>query len=127
MKKIFLLVLCFCFVGCAARHVSEIRRIQSLGANADEQQRYVQEKNKKFEALLFVVNSDQMSTYVTQQDFLQAFGEPIFTKNLDPNQGAAQLWLYRYCEKMRGSEKVYLYFDPLGKILKWEHRPAESH
>jgi hypothetical protein len=125
LKKIILLVFCFCFIGCAARHVSEIRTLQALGANAQEQQRYTKEKNKKFEELLAVIQSNQMSSYTTQQDFLKAFGAPIFEKNID-QQEAAQMWLYRYCEKMQGSEKVYLYFDASGKLLTWEHKPAEA-
>ena len=120
MKEILLIVLCSCFLGCSLCHVSEIRKIQAVGASADEQQRYVAQKNKKFEELLAVIQADQMSRYTTQQDFLKAFGEPIFEKTLEKNQGAAQMWLYRYCEKMRGSEKMYLYFDASGKLLKWE-------
>jgi len=126
MKEIFLILICFCFLGCSLRHVSEIRRVQTAGANADEQHRYVDEKNKKFEELLAVIQSNQMSSYTTQQDFLKAFGAPIFEEKDDNNKDYAELWLYRYCEKMRGSEKVYLYFNTSGKLLRWEHKPAEA-
>jgi len=126
MKKILLLILCFCFLGCSLRHVSEIRRVQAAGANADEQKKYVREADEKFEKLLAVIQSNEISQYKTQQDFLKAFGEPILKKESNLPKEYAQRWLYRYCEKMQGSEKVYLYFDAQGTLLKWEHKAADT-
>ena len=123
MKKFFLVFLMFCFCGCAARHVSEIGRLEAYSANMDEQKRYVKEQNKKFDELLGVIKADQLSKYSTQQDFLKAFGKPIFIKNVSDRTDYAVLWLYRYCEKLVGSEKVYLYFDSVGSIVAWEYSP----
>jgi hypothetical protein len=107
------------------RHASEIERLQDYGRNTEEQKRYVQEQNKKFEELLRVVKDGEISKYKTQQDFLEVFGAPIFMKNVSDKKDRTVLWLYRYCEKMYGSEKVYLYFDSAGSLVTWEHQPAE--
>ena len=123
MIKTIGILLCCCLTGCALRHTEEIGRLQAYGREGDAQQRYVKDVNAKFDALLAAVRSGGMSAYQTQKDFQDAFGDPIFTKSLD-GQGAAQLWLYRYCEKLKGSEKVYLYFDASGTLLKWEHVAA---
>jgi len=124
LSKLFFLACVVVCCGCSLRHVSEIRRVQAVGANMDEQKKYVKEANERFEKLLAAIETNQMSLYLTQQDFLKAFGVPIFEEKHDNNKDYAELWLYRYCEKMRGSEKVYLYFDASGKLLKWEHLPA---
>lgn len=124
MKKIFLILACCFLASCSLRHVSEIRRVQAAGANADEQKKYVREVNANFEKLLAATRSGEISQYTTQEDFLKTFGPPIFEKKAGINQDYAMLWLYRYCEKMKGSEKVYLYFDSSRKLLKWEHIPA---
>jgi len=126
MKKIFLVMVMLCFCGCALRHTSEIGRLQEYGRNMDEQKSYVKAQDKKFEELLKVVKTDQMSKYTTQADFLKAFGEPIFVKDVSGKKDYAILWLYRYDEKLFGSEKVYLYFDSAGSLVAWEHVPAEK-
>jgi hypothetical protein len=126
MRKILFLLLVFVVCGCAARHVEEIRRIQVVSAEMAAQQRLVDESNKRFEALLKVVQEKTMSDYKTRKDFLDAFGQPIFTKRITGSPAEHELWLYRYCEKFWGSEKVYLYFDKEGNLVRWEHRAAES-
>lgn len=126
MKKFFLIVLVFYFCGCAARHTSEIGRLQAYGANMDEQKRYVKEYNEKFEKLLEAVETGAISNYKTQQDFRKTFGEPIFIKDVSNRTDYAVMWLYRYCQKLAGSEKVYLYFDSAGSIVAWEHVPGQK-
>lgn len=126
MKKLLWVILIFCFCGCAVRHTAEIGRLQAYGANMDEQKRYVKEYNEKFEKLLEAVKTGEMSNYKTQQDFRKTFGEPIFIKDVSGRSDYAVMWLYRYCQKLTGSEKVYLYFDSAGSLVAWEHVLAEK-
>ena len=122
----FVLLASFLFSGCNIIHIPEIMRIRSVSANQDQQQKYVAAKNKEFKKLLKIVEKNKISKYKTQKDFVKGFGEPIFKKQLSQQGKYSQLWLYRYCQKMFGSEKVYLYFDDTGNLTKWEHRPATS-
>lgn len=126
MKKLFLIIFVTFLCGCAARHVSEINRIQEYGANSDEQKRYVKEYNAKFDKLLESTKNGTISTYKTEADFEKNFGEPIFVKNVSGRSDYDVLWLYRYCEKLGGSEKVYLYFDAAGNLVSWEYVPGEK-
>ncbi len=126
LSKFFIFVCVILCSGCSLRHVSEIRRVQAAGANSDEQKKYVRDVNANFEKLLAATRSGEISQYATQEDFLRTFGPPIFEKKAGINQDYALLWLYRYCEKMKGSEKVYLYFDTSGKLLQWEYIPATA-
>jgi len=123
---VFVLLASFLFSGCNIIHIPEIMRIRSVSANQDQQQKYVQAKNKEFKKLLKVIKEGKISQYKTQKDFIKGFGDPIFKKKFSQPEKYSQLWLYRYCEKMFGSEKVYLYFDDAGNLTKWEHRPATS-
>ncbi|MDP8266346.1 MAG: hypothetical protein P9M07_05310 [Candidatus Aceula meridiana] len=126
MKKYLILFLIFTLSGCAARHVSEIKRVQAYSKDGDLKQKHVEQKDAKFEALLKIVKSGEITNYKTQDDFLKDFDEPVFRKDSREGQEYDHLWLYRYYAKMWGSEKVYLYFDKSGKLLRWEHRQAES-
>ncbi len=126
MKKFLWIISLFLFCGCALRHTAEIGRLQDYGANMDEQQRYVKAYNEKFDKLLQVVKAGQINDYKTENDFRKSFGEPIFVKDVSGRSDYAVLWLYRYCEKLGGSEKVYLYFDAAGNLVSWEYVPGEE-
>ena len=126
MKKYFLLILAFLVIGCSARHVEEIMRVQAVSKEMEAQQSSVQAQDSKFKELLVVVENGSIKDYQTQTDFIKNFGQPIFTKILTEKGKWQELWLYRYSGKLWGSEKVYLYFDSAGNLVKWEHRPAES-
>ncbi|MDD3374555.1 MAG: hypothetical protein PHY73_02390 [Candidatus Omnitrophica bacterium] len=123
---IFLLLFSFLFSGCGIFHVQEIMRIKAVSANMDEQQKYVDAKNEEFEKLLKIVKEGKISNYKTQKDFVKEFGDPVFSKQLSKQEEYSEVWLYRYCDKMFGSEKVYLYFDDAGNLIKWEHRLPKS-
>jgi hypothetical protein len=116
-------MLCFC--GCALRHTSEIERLGDYGRNSNEQKRYVEAQNKKFEELVDAIRKGQISAYTSEEDFVKKFGPPIFEKNVFERDDYAVRWLYRYSQKMFGSEKVYLYFDSAGNLVAWEHQSAE--
>lgn len=126
MKKYLILFSVFILCGCSVCHVSEIRRIQAYSKDGDQKQRYVDEKDAKFEALLAVVRSGEIVNYKTQDDFLKDFGDPVFVKESRGTEDYDHLWLYRYYAELWGLEKVYLYFDKSGNLIKWEHRKADS-
>lgn len=126
MKKLFLIFFVLCVYGCALRHTAEIGRLEDYGANMDEQKSSIKKCRENFEKLLGSVKKADMSAYATQEDFRKDFGEPVFIKNVSGRNDYSVLWLYRYCEKLGGSEKVYLYFDAAGNLVSWEYVPGEK-
>jgi len=123
---LFILFISFLSSGCSIFHVQEIVRIQDVSANMDKQKKYVDVKNKEFEKLLKIIKEEKISDYKSQGSFVKSFGDPIFEKKVKGQEKYSEVWLYRYCDKMFGSEKVYLYFDDVGNLIKWEHRLPKS-
>ncbi len=125
-KKIFFLLFILMTAGCALRHQEEIRRIQDIAREADGQKRVVDQANQRFEMMLKTIREATLNDHKTQSDFLYNFGEPVFIKRVADSLDVREVWLYRYVEQLWGSEKVYLYFDKTGNLVRWEHRVAES-
>ena len=123
MKKNFIVFFGLIFLaGCAKlAHLQELLTLKSLSDNQTTQHQYIQEQNKKFEALLDVIKNNRMSDYPDKKSFLRAFGEPIFSKTIKKDGKPLEKWLYRYAQKLSGHEKVYLYFDSSRKLLYWDH------
>jgi len=61
-----------------------------------------------------------MSDYKDEEDFVHFFGEPILKKDLKDGSR----WLYRYAIFRLAKDKVYLYFDRDGTLIKWEKLPC---
>lgn len=115
----FVLIL---FSGCGyLAHMEELLRLKSLSDNQTMQQELVQQQNKKFESLLEAVKGNRLQDYPDKKSILKAFGEPIFVQTLEDGGKAKEKWMYRYSEKLMGSEKVYLYFDEAEKLVDHKH------
>ncbi len=119
----FILVLGY---GCSTvTNMDKLLQVNALAENQAGQQKIVEQQNKKFEALLKVVKNNQLAQYSDKRSILKAFGEPIFMQTTKDGEIVTEKWMYRYSEKIMGSEKVYLYFDASGKLIDFKHVPLK--
>ncbi len=111
------------FSGCAKlAHLEQLLTLKAVSDNRDYQAQYVEEQNKKFEALLAAVkNNSLLENYPHKKMIVKNFGEPVFSREVEHKGQSLELWLYRYATQYFGSEKVYLYFDETGKLLDFGH------
>jgi len=110
------------FNGCAKlAHMQELLTLKAMSDNGDEQRRFVEAQDSRFETLLEKVKNNQLGEYSSRKSIFRAFGEPIFTKQVQRNNQTQEQWLYRYATKFFDSPKVYLYFDNTGKLIDWQY------
>jgi hypothetical protein len=120
MKKIvpFLLVMLLGLSGCAILdNLDEISMLGDYSREKDNQHRLVQSINDHYDALSKVIAEGHIGNYKDESSFVHSFGDPILKK--DWNDGG-QRWLYRYAIYRFAKDKVYVYFDRNGKMVKWE-------
>jgi len=117
------LIVSFIFLnGCAKlAHMQELLTLKAMSDNGDEQRRFVAAQDARFETLLEKVKNNQLGEYPNRKSVFRAFGEPIFTKQVQRNDQTQEQWLYRYATKFFDSPKVYLYFNPKGKVIDWQY------
>jgi hypothetical protein len=112
--------------GCAKiAHLNELLVMKALSDNQTIQERYIVEQDKKFEKLLEVVKDNRLQEFPDQKSFLKNFGEPLFSKVIKKEGKDLEEWMYRYSARLFHSEKVYLYFDPSGKLVSFKHVKAD--
>lgn len=128
MGRILLLFISSLFlVGCAKlAHLQQLLTLKAYSQNKDLQAEHVNAQDERFEELLEVVKTDSLDQYPDKRSFLKAFGDPIFLKKVVREDTPLDLWLYRYAAQLKGSEKVYLYFDESGKLHDWKHVAAKQ-
>lgn len=128
MGRIILLFIFSLFlVGCAKlAHLQQLLTLKAYSQNQDLQAKHVKAQDQKFEELLEVVKTDSFDQYPDKKSFLKAFGDPVFLKKVVREGIPYDLWLYRYAVQLKGSEKVYLYFDKSGKLHDWKHVAAKQ-
>ena len=59
--------------------------------------------------------------YPDEASWVHVFGEPILKKDLGSH---GERWLYRYAIYKLAKDKVYVYFDHNGNLIKWEKLPC---
>ncbi len=124
MKKIipYVLVLLLGLSGCTIiENLDEISILGDYSREKDNQHRLVKSINDLYDALTKAIAQRAIREYKDESSFVHSFGEPILKKDLSDG---GQRWLYRYAIYRFAKDKVYVYFDRNGKMIKWEKLPC---
>jgi hypothetical protein len=126
MKKIipYLLMVLLGLCGCTIlSKTDDLSVLGDYSREKDNQHRLVKSINDHYDALIKVIDQRTISDYKDEASFVYSFGEPILKKDLSDG---GQRWLYRYAVFSLAKDKVYVYFDRTGKLVKWERIPCPS-
>ena len=115
---------CLVLPGCAKlAHLDQLLTIQSYSDNNAEKERFVKEADQHFEALVHEVKAGRLSRTMRQEAIRNTYGPPVYEQLTVGGGPVRTLWMYRPQFDYTGAEKVYLYFDEQGTLLKWEYEP----
>ena len=108
--------------GCAKlSHMDQLLTLKGLADEQSQMKKYVQEQDRKFDLMLNEVKAGTLDDYSNERKVLRTFGEPVFKEHVSEDGQELELWLYRYATEFFGSDKVYLYFDKDGNLVKSEY------
>ena len=120
LKRIIVIFLgCIFAAGCSK--ISHLDQLLTLKGLADEQEilnQHVQEQDKYFDLMLAEVRAGTLGRYAQKRDILAAFRDPVFVRDAVEGEEELELCLYRYATQYFGAEKVYLYFDTKGNLVR---------
>jgi hypothetical protein len=112
------LLILLCLSGCAAfENLDELSVMGQYSRDKEDQHREVKSVNDHYDALTKVIDQRTIREYKDESSFVNSFGEPILKKDLS---NGGQRWLYRYAIYKFAKDKVYVYFDRNGKLVRWE-------
>jgi hypothetical protein len=126
MKRIvpYLLAVLLCLSGCIIlSNTDELSVMGDYSREKDNQNRLVKSINDHYDALTRAIDQKVIGDYKDKASFVYSFGDPILKKDLS---GGGQRWLYCYAIFRLAKDKVYVYFDRTGKLIKWEKIPCPS-
>jgi hypothetical protein len=120
--KLFQVLLMVIFLsGCAkVAHLDQLLTIKAYSDNKDLQEKFILQQNQNFKKLLAAVKDGTLEPGTTHRVILKEFGAPILSRLTAADGKDLDVWLYRYATEYFNSEKVYLYFDQEGKLVKWD-------
>jgi len=102
--------------GCTiVKHLDQLQMMAAFSRDKNEQHSLIENTDKNYDALAAVVASGKLKEYPDQTAILLNFKEPI-TKT-DMNDGTVR-WLYRHSIPQKAKDKIYLFFDAKGKLIK---------
>jgi len=126
MNKIipYFLASLLAFSGCIGHeNLQELMMLGQYSREKDAQNRLVKSTNDHYDALTKAIAQGKMVNYKKEASLENTFGPPILKKDL--SDGSSQ-WLYRYAIYRTARNKVYVYFNRDGKLIKWEKIPCPS-
>lgn len=120
----YLLLVILSLSGCTIiENLDEISTMGDYSREKDNQARLVKSINAHYDKLTKVIADGHISEYKDEASFTHSFGDPILKKDLG---NGIQRWLYRYAIYRFAKDKVYVYFDHNGKMIKWEKLPCQK-
>ena len=127
MKRIFpyLLTVLLSLSGCTIiAHNGELSALGDYSRDKDNQHRLVKSIDDHYDAMTKAIDQKAIGNYKDETSFVYSFWDPISKKDLSDG---TQRWLYRYAIFRFAKDKVYVYFDRSGKMIKWEKIPCPSY
>ena len=109
-------VLIFCGME-VMQYREELGTLKEHASNEGERKKFEKSQENSFQAVDKAVKSKKISVGTTTADFLNRFGAP----NAKDSSENGQRWLYRSIHgKALEKPWIFFYFDPQGKLLRWE-------
>ena len=104
-------------------NLDQLSVIGEYSREKDGQHQLVKDIDGHYDALVKVIDQGHLNDYKNESYFLSSFGDPILKKDLSDG---AQRWLYRHAIFRLAKDKVYVYFDHEGKMIRWEKLQCPS-
>ena len=129
-KKYFLIISGIIFLAlglssCTAiKHLDELLTLKELGDEQSKMDAFVDQKNLNFEKVLQDARSKSLDAYQNQKQFLEEYGQPVLSRNIELEGQNVQQWIYRYETEFFNSDKIYVYFDKNKNLVRWELKEA---
>jgi len=112
--------------GCSIlNHLEELSTLGEYSREKDEQHKMVRDINAHYEALLVAINTGKMKQYPDKSSLRRNFGEPIEIKIINVAGTKQEQWLYRQAIAMKAKDRVYLYFDGQGQLIKFQQEQIQ--
>jgi len=126
-SRFLLLGYLFVFIlgGCVVLS-DELQALKDLGKSQAQIDSYLKRKNRRFLKLLKHYKKGVLRIGISKSRIISVYGEPVLTKSLDDSL-VKEVFLYRHPTDYFKSDKIYLYFDKLDKLVRWEYRPYIRH
>jgi len=120
-SSVLWLLLVFILEGCAVLS-PELKTLKSVGDSQKEIAKYISRQEKFFLKLLAHYQRGRLRVGTAQNKILSAYGEPIAVYRWGDSLNK-EYYLYRHPTDYFTSDKIYLYFDEMNKLLHWEYEP----
>jgi len=119
-----LIIIIFMFTGCAKlKHLPQLLTLKSLGEGQADMDDYVKEQDAKFALMLEDIKKNEIKEHSHQNAIVRHYGEPVFKREITDQDDIKEEWLYRRAVEYFKTDKVYMYFDDKGRLIKWDYIP----
>jgi hypothetical protein len=126
LKGTVLIIILVCSWGCSILgHMDQISMMGDYARDKNGQYKTVDQVDASYDSLVNAINAGKIKDYPDQISILRNFGDPILKKTMNADGQAQEQWLYRHAIPQKAKDKVYLYFDSNGKLVKYNQEKIQ--
>jgi hypothetical protein len=112
--------------GCAFfNKAPQLLTLKRVSNSQKQMERCVEKKKNYLKKLIKDINTNRLKKGITYRRFIKLYGEPVLEKDSDKKNIKKRL-LYRHPTEYFNTDKVYLYFDRLDKLVSWKYQKKEE-
>lgn len=127
MLRALLCIFCLVLSGCTQLqflpYLDQALTLKEFGAEKASQHKMVNDINARYDQLAAAVSSGDISKFKTEEDIVKAYGPALLISDVDIDGKSLKRSLYRYAVIRQAKDKIYLYYDNQGNLVKWESQP----
>ena len=124
-KAVWTLCLVIVAGGCTqlkqVQNLDELLVLKDYADERDSQEKWVAQEEKRFQSLLAEVEQGTLARDAGRDAIAAKFGEPVVKESVPDSDRPVERWLYRHPIQKLANDRVYLYFDDQGHLLRYEH------
>ena len=125
MNFFFLFLLVTIASGCTQvkqfQNLDELLVLKDYSDEKEAQGKWIDQETKRFELILAAAKDGSIKDFSTQRTMREHFGVPVLIEHVQEGGASVERWLYRHPIQKLASDRVYIFFNSDGNLLRFEN------
>ena len=125
MNFFFLFLLVTIASGCTQvkqfQNLDELLVLKDYSDEKEAQGKWIDQETKRFELILAAAKDGSIKDFSTQMTIREHFGVPVLIEHVQEGGASVERWLYRHPIQKLAFDRVYIFFNSDGNLLRFEN------
>jgi hypothetical protein len=102
------------------QNLDQLLVLKEYSEEKEAQGKWIEQETENFNGILAAVRDGSIKNSPDRESIREQFGDPVIIENIEKDNAPVEQWLYRHPLQKLAFERVYLYFDSNGRLVRYE-------